>query len=641
MGGAALPVEESATTSGGGDLLAALDHADLQAVLDTFPAPTFVAEVLPEHDVRTAVVNRRMRQLAGAEPDAVGLSEPDPLTAVLGPGFATFCRCSIDSDRTLERDFRWFSGVDEHSWRVTLAPLRDRGGVVVRLIGAVQDTTPLWRETERLRQSEARLHDALDHIEDGVALWDAAGRLTFRNAAYDSSRGPTDHYLRANMPSDRIRTDLPSRPSFREETLSDGRVMLWWQRSTADGGTILFSRDVTAQRQVERRARRGHAVSRSMLDSLEAAVMTASRTGIVLGINRSAAAWLGIEPDAALGRRLAAVVCGAATVLPDTDMPPVSGPPADPDGPDGLEADLHRVVATGTLRQRQLIRQDRILDASLFPIHGENQAVAAVALVGRDVTDERAADAALRECRRAMAHCQRVATMGELAAAIAHELSQPVSALITNGHTALAHLIGDDAGPEVIAALGEVCRDAERAGAILGSIAAFVRREPQERSLACINGLVDTVAELVRKDLERRDIALILDLDEGLPAVAVNPIEIEQVILNLLRNSAAALIDRPAGQRRIMVATQAAEGPDGGAGVVVSVQDSGPGFGIPADRLFAAFQTSKPDGLGIGLVICRNIVESHGGTITAEVPETGGALVSFVLPAGEAARGRG
>ncbi|TVR84616.1 MAG: hypothetical protein EA405_01305 [Rhodospirillales bacterium] len=639
------PDAETASMLNGADLLATLDHRDLSAMLDSWPSAAFAVELLPDGGMHTITVNGRLRVLANTDGESAAEDEPDFLAAMLGPEAETYCRCCADSGQPLGWQARRRTGMGERIWRIAVGPVRDHEGVVIRLIGTVDDVTDLWRERTALRANEARLKAALEALDEGVAVRDRAGHLVFSNPAFDRLRSALTLTADSGREEHSAATEPPAERAFdpdaRTERLGDGRTVAFRDHPCPDGGIVTIGCDVTVRQQGDWKARHSRAAGQALLDHVDALILTISRSGIVLTVNRFGAAWLGLTPDAVIGRRLAAVLQAAGVARAESELRRGDLPDAASLDTAAVDTDLSAVIAAARPCRRDLARHGRVLAACLQPIPGAFGAVSAVALIGRDVTDQRAWETEARASQAALIHCQRVAVMGEMAAAIAHELRQPLTSVIANGHAARSQLPADKTWHAVASAIDEVCRDAERAAAILQGIAAFVRRGAATRARVCINELVDRVTDLVRKDLERHGIALILDLADQLPVVVAHAVEIEQVVVNLVRNSTAALAQRPADERQVVIVTEAVAGDDGRARVRVAVEDTGPGFGPELQRLFTAFETTKPDGLGLGLVICRTIVEAHGGSIIAEVPHAGGARVSFVLPAGEAERERG
>jgi signal transduction histidine kinase len=239
------------------------------------------------------------------------------------------------------------------------------------------------------------------------------------------------------------------------------------------------------------------------------------------------------------------------------------------------------------------------------------------------------------EARRRMAelaHINRVATAGELSASIAHELKQPLAAIATNGSAALRWLARATPNlDEARAALKRVVDDGRRAGQLIGNIRAMFKRDDPGRSPLDVNDLIREVMVLSRDQLNRHRVAIQTDLFPALPQVSGNPVQLQQVILNLIMNAAEAMdavTDRP---RVLRVKTE----PHEPSSVMITVQDSGPGIDREnSDRIFDTFFTTKSHGMGMGLSICRSIVEAHGGRLWASNGTHQGAVFHIVLPSG-------
>jgi signal transduction histidine kinase len=239
-----------------------------------------------------------------------------------------------------------------------------------------------------------------------------------------------------------------------------------------------------------------------------------------------------------------------------------------------------------------------------------------------------------------LAHVNRVTTMGQLSASIAHEVNQPVAAAVTNAQAALRWL---GAHPpdldEARCALDRIVRDGNRASEVISRIRSLVRKGAPRREHVDLNETILEVVALIRREAERYGVALQTRLAGGLPPVWGDRIQLQQVILNLLTNGIDALRGRDEGPRDLLVGSRR----DDGQGVLVSVRDSGPGLDPEAlNRLFEAFHTTKPDGIGMGLAISRSIVEAHGGRLWARPNAPRGAVFQFTLPleAGEASSTR-
>jgi PAS domain S-box-containing protein len=269
---------------------------------------------------------------------------------------------------------------------------------------------------------------------------------------------------------------------------------------------------------------------------------------------------------------------------------------------------------------------------SLSPLRPDGQRVDAALVIARDLTDHMRASEALREAQTELAHVNRVTTMGQLTASIAHEVSQPIAATVANAHAALRWL---DAQPpdqeEVRLALDDIIKDGKRAGDVIGHIRAIVRNVPPRHDRLDINEAILDVIELTRSELVRKGISLQTEFARGLPSIRGDRIQLQQVILNLIMNAAEAMSDASEQSRDLLIGTAA----DKPGGVRVEVRDSGPGLSRESlERLFDPFYTTKRGGMGMGLSICRSIIEAHGGRVGAMANVPRGAVFQFTLPVG-------
>ena len=250
-----------------------------------------------------------------------------------------------------------------------------------------------------------------------------------------------------------------------------------------------------------------------------------------------------------------------------------------------------------------------------------------------DLTDIKAAQTEAAVQRLELAHLMRVSVLGELSGAIAHELNQPLTAILSNAQAAL-HLLAARSPDlaEIRDALGDIVHEDNRAGEVIKRIRGFLRKDAVRTEPVDINDLVDATVALLHSELIARRIAVDLDLAPGLPTVLGDPVQVQQVILNVVMNAMDAMAATPAGDRRIAIATRI----DPRRLVEVSIRDRGPGI-KPVDqgRLFEPFYTTKEQGLGLGLALCSTIVEAHGGHLTLGNHPGGGAVATFALPAGQ------
>ncbi|MGA8529138.1 MAG: ATP-binding protein [Acidobacteriaceae bacterium] len=259
------------------------------------------------------------------------------------------------------------------------------------------------------------------------------------------------------------------------------------------------------------------------------------------------------------------------------------------------------------------------------------QAVA-LGTIARDMRQQKKAIEALQEAQEELAHIARVNTLGQLAAAIAHEISQPLSAVVNAGRAGLNWLSHSPPDlKETRDALEEILRQGHRAGEVIDRIRNLVKRSPQQFAPINLRQLIGDVVLLTRPDLDRHGVRVETDLEPDIPAIQGDPVQLQQVLLNLILNAVDAMSPRPVGNRDLLL-TLTRQTNDT---VVVGVRDSGTGLDPGSvDRLFAPFFTTKAGGLGMGLPISRSIVEAHGGSLWAAPASPGGAVFLFSLPLG-------
>jgi C4-dicarboxylate-specific signal transduction histidine kinase len=229
-----------------------------------------------------------------------------------------------------------------------------------------------------------------------------------------------------------------------------------------------------------------------------------------------------------------------------------------------------------------------------------------------------------------LAHANRVVTMGQLTSSIAHEVNQPITAAVTYALAARRWLSAKppDFG-EVSEALAGIITEGNRASEVIGRIRALIRKAPPRKDAVSINNAILEVVALTRTEAANNGVSVRTQLAEGLPPVQGDRVQLQQVLLNLIINGIEAMRDVGQPERELLISTS--NEPDG---VSVEVRDSGPGF-VPAalERVFEAFYTTKPGGLGLGLSMCRSIIEAHNGQLWASANLPRGASFQFVLPA--------
>jgi PAS domain S-box-containing protein len=303
--------------------------------------------------------------------------------------------------------------------------------------------------------------------------------------------------------------------------------------------------------------------------------------------------------------------------------------------PDWRERDAqwveeHKRTGRRTPIEKEYFRKDGsrvpiLLAAANFE-DSENQGVAFVL----DQTERKRAEAALRDSQAQLAHANRLETMGQLTASIAHEVNQPIAATVTNAQSALRWLKREPADlEEVRQALARIVRDGVRAGDVIGRIRGLTKKASPRKDWLEVNGAIREVIDLTRGEAVRSGVSVRTDLANGLPLSHGDRVQLQQVLLNLIINAIQALSTVPEGAREVLITTSPAEP----SGVLVTLQDTGPGLpSNSGERVFEPFYSTKSDGLGMGLPICRSIIEAQGGRLWAEANEPRGAVFRFTLP---------
>jgi len=250
-------------------------------------------------------------------------------------------------------------------------------------------------------------------------------------------------------------------------------------------------------------------------------------------------------------------------------------------------------------------------------------------LIAEGIERKRAQEA-LQMTQAELARVSRLTTMGELAASIAHEVNQPLTAVTNNSSACLRLLAADNLKPEVLRrALEEIVADGNRASAIVNRIRGFIKKEPGEKNRLDMNDVIQEVLALAERELYENRVRLERQLTKTLPLVSADRVQMQQVLLNLVMNGIEAMTAVADQPRSLWVESRVDESGD----ILVAVRDSGTGLGSEADHVFTPFFTTKANGMGMGLSISRSLIENHGGRLWAMPNSPVGAVFSFTLPA--------
>lgn len=269
---------------------------------------------------------------------------------------------------------------------------------------------------------------------------------------------------------------------------------------------------------------------------------------------------------------------------------------------------------------------DALFTACFAP---ESVAVGKLLIGVIDISERVRAQAMLAQVQAEFAHAARVSMLGELTASIAHEINQPLAAIATNAAAGLRWL--DRPEPdiaEVRALTQRIIADAQRAADIITRVRAMAGHRTPDSAPLAINGVVEEAMQFLAHELQAQDVTLTLALARGLPLVLADRTQLQQVVVNLAVNAIQAMAKTPPAQRRLTLRTELRDN-----SISVSIEDKGPGIDAAnTQRIFESFYTTKASGMGMGLPICRSILESYGGAISVRNLESGGAAFLFTLP---------
>lgn len=553
--------------------------------------------------------------------------------------------------RTLAPRERDLPGMRDQHYLVRILPYRTVHNVIEGVVITFTDVTQLKRAERLAEAAKQTAQDAKAYAENVVAtvrepllVLDADLRVQSANQSfYDVFRVPGNETIgrllydlgdhQWDIPElRRLLTEiLPQKKNLQdfrvdhEFPLIGNRVMLLnareiLQQNGAARLILLAIEDITE------RARGEDARGRlaAIVDSSADAIFSKNLNGTILSWNHGA-------------ERLFGYTAGEAIGQPATMLVP-------PDRADEEPRILEHIRRGERVEHYETIRRRKdgtLLDISLTvsPILDENGQVVGASKIARDITDgkrieqerrDMAVTTALRNTEAELARVARALTVGELTTSIAHEVNQPLAALVTNAQAGLRWLGGE--APNLLEAqesLALIVRDARRASEVIRRIREFLKKDSQQIEVLDINDLAKEAVDLARAELQKSHITLQVELSDDLPSVRGDRIQLQQVMLNLIMNGRDAMASAGDGSRELAMISQKA----GADGVRVAVRDSGRGAAPEdLDRMFNAFFTTKPDGIGMGLSISRSIIEAHGGRIWAELNDGPGLTVQFSLP---------
>ena len=528
--------------------------------------------------------------------------------------------------RRHDGEYRWISdtGVPRHDSQKNFAGY----------IGSCVDVTELLIKEQALRESEERMSLAAEAASLGMWEWDSntdevwsttarralfgwptSGKITLKDltsVVHIDDRDQVRHGLK-----DAIENSKDYESEFRV-VLPDGTVRWMVARGRcvngADGkavGLRGISMDVTAQKQAQD-------LFRLATEASPNGIVVVDDKGRIVLVNTHAEELFGYEREELLGKLIEILVPERFASHHPTDRAEfLAAPTARAMGGD------HELFG------RRKDGSEFPVEIGLSPIQTADGMLVLAAVV--DISARKLAEAEALRHREELGHLSRVAVMGELAASIAHELNQPLSGITSNASAGQRFIDrGDVDLGELRELLGDIMADGRRAGDVIRGIQSMVKKGIPARQRVNLNHVIINVTHMVNPNAMLQSCKLETLLDPNLPPIEADPIQLQQVLLNLVINSFDAMCDTPVPHRKVVIATEG----NGDGTIRTSVRDYG--VGIPEEtreRVFEQFFTTKAKGLGMGLAIVRSIVESHGGTIAAENVDGGGARFYFTLPA--------
>ena len=496
----------------------------------------------------------------------------------------------------------------------------------------VMDITDRKNAQSALQHSEEHLRQVIDTIPQQIWSGPPDGSLDFCNAQWLSFMGLTqkeaqgEGWQRMLLPEDRERVMKAWRESVANGTpyeqeerhrRADGQYRWFLSRSVPlkdSEGRILkwygTNTDIEDRKQAADRLR-------LVVDTTPAMLYSARPDGYLDFFNKRWLEYLGRSLDDISG-------WGWTSAIHPEDL-------------EDLVSKWRSALATGEpyeteARVRRADGEYRWMLLRKVPLH--DQAGNIVRWYGSavDIDERRRAEEQVRHAQEDLARVTRLVAMGELTAAIAHEVNQPLTAIVTNANFCLRRLDGATSKPdELLAAITAIVNDGTRASGVISRIRGLLIKGSPDRTELDINRIIQDVTSLMRKEFTRNRVSLRTEVASDLAHVRGDPVLLQQVLINLIMNAIEATSSSTSGRREILI--RSAKNQDG---VLVQVQDSGPGIAPElADRIFEPFFTTKAKGIGMGLSISHSIIESHAGHLGI-VPSPTGALFEFTLPADDA-----
>ena len=521
-------------------------------------------------------------------------------------------------------------------WGVgSVSLVHDAEGRTLYTIGQIQDVNERREVEEALRESEARLRAILDNSPVGIYVRDRQGRYQLANKEFEVRWDVPSGAALGKSPCDLFPKELADR------FLADDRLVLSTGKAIEKEGWVplpngeeritivqkfpipgpdgqidsvgVISTDITPRKRMEEALRKSEARLRALMDNTPASIYLRDRLGLYVLTNREFEKRHAIKPGEALGKSahyLFPAAVAESYLAADRQIM---------NSRKGVSREMDLTYGDGSARAVLSVK---------FPIVRDDGEVDSVGVISTDITEERRNEELIRQHQAELAHVYRLHIMGEMATGLAHELNQPLAAIASYAQGCVRRLDLDTVSRDELAdILAKISQQAQRAGEIIHWMRGFVRKGSEGRSQFDAAAAIRQAAGLMTHELRKSGVTLVLRLDKDLPPCFGDSIQVQQVILNLARNGIEAMTEGAVTDPTLTIDATA-----DGDRINIAVSDNGPGVSEDArPHLFDPFFTTRTLGLGMGLSICRTIVEGHGGRLWLDEADGPGTVIRFTL----------
>jgi PAS domain S-box-containing protein len=609
----------------------------LQAFFENSPNMIF----LKDREGRYLYANREFKRVRHiTEENINGKTDDELFPAEQASFFQASDRQVLEAGVPIEFEQATVQNDGQHTGIVQKFPLFNADGEIYGIGGIVTDITERKREVSARQYIEESYRLVVETASDAVVSMDETGAIRFAN--------PSTMRIFGYDPTELIGKPLTMlMPEFMREIhetgfrryLANGQRHLNWHGTeltalrkngeefpvevsfgelTRDGHKVFtgFIRDISVRKHAQEKLRASERTLRELTETIPQMLWSAEPDGAIDYCNQRVLDYTGLSAEQVRG-------AGWMKTVHQDDV-------------DKMAMAWSAAVSSGQPFQhefrclRAADRAYRWCISRALPLRDESGRIIKWFGTVVDLHDWKEAQQALQMTQAELARVSRLTTMGELAASIAHEVNQPLTAVTNNGSACLRLLANRSLDPEVLQrVLEEIVADGTRASAVIARIRGFIKKAPAEKGQLDINEVIQEVLALAGHELHKNQVSVECQLARTLPLVRADRVQLQQVLLNLIINGIEAMMGVTVQPRALCVESRV----DESGNVLVAVRDSGTGLGPEADRLFTPFFTTKANGMGMGLPISRSLIENHGGRLWATANSPHGAVFLFTLPA--------